>query len=79
MDGLIILGILIGAILLIWLLISVAREFQRIAALKGHTEKRYFWWTLFLGMVGMMMVVALPDRAAEKAAANAPNDELPEL
>ena len=34
---------------------------QRIAELKGHYEKRYFWITFFLWIVGMLLVIALPD------------------
>lgn len=79
MDALIILGSLIVLGLLIWLLVSIAREFQRIAAMKGHPEKRYFWWTLFLGMVGMMMVAALPNNASKPQQDNAADDELPEI
>lgn len=50
----------IGAIILIIVWGFVAAEFRRIAALKGHDEAKYFWWTFLLGPVGMMMVVALP-------------------
>ena len=58
MEGLIFLG----AIIFLAILAYVAMEFRRIAALKGHNEIRYFWWTFLLGPVGMLMVVALPDR-----------------
>ena len=79
MDFLILLGILVAAGLLIYLLICIAKEFQHIAAMKGHPEKRWFWWTLFLGMIGMLMVVALPDNRIE-AQKDAPADEeLPEI
>ena len=71
--------IILGAIVWIVLMIFVAQAFRDIAEMKGHNAEKYFWWTLILGVFGMLMVVALPDRAAEKAAANAPNDELPEL
>ena len=47
--------------------------------MKGHTEKCYFWWTLFLGMVGMMMVVALPSNRIEAQQENAADEELPEI
>jgi hypothetical protein len=79
MDELIVLGILVAAGLLIWLQICVAKEFQRIAVMKGHTEKSYFWWTLFLGMVGMMMVVALPSNRTEAQQEKAADEELPEI
>ena len=56
--------IIMGAILVIVLMIFVAQAFQDIAEMKGHSERKYFWWTLFLGVIGMLMVVALPDLKA---------------
>ena len=35
--------------------------FRDIAEMKGHEGRKYFWWTFILGLVGMMMVIALPD------------------
>ena len=29
--------------------------------MKGHHEKRYFWITFSLWIVGMLLVIALPD------------------
>ena len=69
--------IVLGAILVIVLWYFIGKEFQRIAAMKGHEETRYFWWTLLLGPVGMMMVVALPQKAA--APEEVKPDELPEI
>ena len=73
MEGLIILGAI--AVIVLWYF--VAAEFRRIAAMKGHDEARYFWWTFLLGPVGMLMVVALPQKAA--APVEAGTDELPEI
>ena len=51
--------------LLGWLIGSIAvlliQYFQRIAEMKGHHEKRYFWITFSLWIVGMLLVIALPD------------------
>ena len=55
------LGWLIGSIAVLLIQYFVAREFQRIAEMKGHHEKRYFWITFFLWIVGMLLVIALPD------------------
>lgn len=63
------------AFLILWY--YVAAEFRRIAAMKGYDEPRYLWWTFFLGLVGMLMVVALPQKAA--APAEVKTDELPEI
>ena len=73
MEGLIFLGAV--AVLVLWYF--VAAEFRRIAAMKGHDEARYFWWTFFLGPVGMLMVVALPSEKKLPEVVN--TDELPEI
>ncbi len=39
----------------------VAKQFSYIAEMKGHRGSTYFWFTFILGVVGMLMVVALPD------------------
>ena len=85
MEALTILGGIGG--LVVW--IFVALEFQKIAAMKGYDEAKYFWWTLLLGPVGMLMVVALPQRidipAAPAPIVQAPpaetplSDELPDI
>lgn len=80
MEALIFLGSI--AVIVLW--VFVAREFRKIAAMKGHDEAKYFWWTFFMGPVGMLMVVALPQRIEASAAptptaaAPAP-DELPDI
>ena len=57
-----------------------AKEFEKIAAMKGHTEKRYFWWTFLFGLFGMPMVIALPDRGNVAAQTKGQAiDELPDL
>ncbi len=53
-------------------------EFARIAEMKGHTERKYFWWTFLLMPVGMAMVIALPTCAAGAGKA-AKHDELPDI
>lgn len=60
--------IVIGAIILIIVWACVSAEFRRIAAMKGHNEAKYFWWTLFMGPVGMLMVIALPQQAQSSGA-----------
>ncbi len=77
--------IFIGALLLLVLLYAVGNEFQRIAEMKGHTDKKYLWWTFLFPLAGMAMVIALPDRgsAPKKEAAaveeKPAEEELPEL
>ena len=49
--------------LVIWWFITI--EFQQIVEMKGYSDKRYFWWTFFLGLIGILMVIALPDRSSK--------------
>lgn len=51
------LGIVIGLVIDYF----VAQKFAEIAEMKGHIGNTYFWYTFFLGVVGMLMVIALPD------------------
>jgi len=58
--------IIIGIIILIAIQYNIAKVFQQIAEAKYFEGKPYFYWTFFLGIVGMLMVIALPDRNIEK-------------
>ena len=74
----IILGIVIVVALLIFLDYKIASEFRDIAEEKGYDYvNKYFWYTFFLGIIGMLMVIALPDKNA-RANGNY-TGELPEL
>lgn len=42
--------------------ILVAREFGRIAEDKGYEERKYYVLPFFLGIIGYLLIVALPDR-----------------
>ena len=61
-GGIGILIVLIVAALALWLAIYVAKQFAQVALEKGHTGKRYFHLCFWLGMVGYLLVIALPDR-----------------
>ena len=56
----VLLFVLILAVLLfvMWL---IAAKFSAIAEEKGHYG--YFWWVFIFGIIGMILVAALPDRA----------------
>lgn len=69
---LILLMILMPVIILLALNFIIAREFRRIAEDKGHNGRRYFHFCFWLGLVGMLMVIALPDRAGQAAASSSP-------
>lgn len=49
-------------ILLVMLWHAVAKNFARIAADKGYTEKKWFHYCFWLGLVGILMVCAMPDK-----------------
>ena len=55
-----ILSVLVGIILDY----IIATEFAQIAEAKGHEHKKYFWFTFIFMPIGMLMVVALPDRGS---------------
>ena len=38
----------------------IAKEFADIAEMKGHSGTRYGAFTFFFGVIGMLMVIALP-------------------
>ena len=54
----------------------IAKCFFEVAEAKGHHDKKYFWICFWLGAVGYLLVVALPDRGNTQQAAS---DELPDL
>lgn len=69
--------VLLIAGVFIWRIVS--REFGRIAGEKGYPARPYARYTFWLGLVGMLMVIALPDRKGAPApmasAADAPAQE----
>jgi hypothetical protein len=77
-----------GAIVFFWIIcIAViliidwfaAKEFESIAAMKGYTSKKYFWWTFLLAIYGIPMIIALPDRNSSAKSVSTQNDDLPEI
>lgn len=43
----------------------IAFEFSQIADEKGYESKKYFLYTFFFGIMGALMVIALPDRSVK--------------
>ena len=39
----------------------IAKKFEEIAEMKGHIGSTYFWFTFLFGVIGMLMVIALPN------------------
>lgn len=58
--GALIFGIIV-IIIGIYINYLISKEFKKAAELKGYMEKRYFWITFFLSVVGMLLIIALPD------------------
>ena len=54
----------------------ISKEFEFIAFEKGYNGKRYFWYAFFMGFVGYLLVIALPNKSMS---INDYDDELPEL
>lgn len=78
MEFFLLLLCIASAALSIWVYYLISREFYRAAVMKGHTEKKYLWLPFFLGIIGYLLVIALPNKNAVSVAQSA-NDELPEL
>ena len=67
---------IVACAIALWIDYLIAREFYFAAQEKGYSGKKYLWICFFLGMVGYLLVIALPNRASAKVEAN---DELPPL
>ncbi len=52
--------LLIAIFIFIWF--KVAKNMARIAADKGYTERKWFHYVFWLGLVGFLMVCAMPDK-----------------
>ena len=62
--------------------VLIAAAFQEISEMKGYTERKYFWYSVFFTLAGWLMIVALPDRkqkTVEEADHNRESEELPDL
>lgn len=74
--GLLVFFYLIILGLVIWLDWYLAQQFYEAARDKGYNDKKYMWICFWLGAVGYLLVIALPDRGNSLAAIS---DALPEL
>ena len=57
----------IGGIVAIIICAAFASAFKKIAEEKGHDGSKYFWLCFLFGVIGMIMVAALPDRKLMEA------------
>lgn len=58
--------------------ILLAREFYKIAVMKGWSSKKYFWFPVLTAFAGYLLVIALPDKGGVDIAALV-SDDLPDL
>ena len=58
---------IIGIVFELIIAYIAACKFSEIAEMKGHKGREYFRYTFWLGIIGMLMVIALPNlKTAEK-------------
>ena len=55
--------IVLGSIIVLYINYAIANEFQIAAKDKGYPERKYFWYCFFFGIIGYLMVIALPDHS----------------
>lgn len=60
----------------IWIDWYIAKQFYAAAQAKGYPDRKYLWICFWLGFVGYLLVIALPDRGNTPQAIS---DELPDL
>lgn len=70
---------------IVWLVLwyFIAKEFEKIAEFKGFDGKKYFWWTFWTGIIGTLMVIALPSKEIvtqnDSKALQTVEDDLPDI
>lgn len=55
---------LIIPIIILILIINIvfANEFRSVARDKGYDSIKYFWYVFIFGIIGMLLVIALPNK-----------------
>lgn len=56
---------LVFLVIVLWVNYLISREFYRAANAKGFYEKKYLWIPFWLGVVGYLLVIALPTKRVE--------------
>ena len=51
----------LGIIIALVINVVIANKFVEIAEMKGHYGGDYFWYVFLFGIIGMLMVIALPN------------------
>lgn len=50
------------AVLALIVQIKIANNMARIAADKGYTERKWWHYVFWLGLIGILMICAMPDK-----------------
>lgn len=60
-----IIMIILGIVAIIFFYASyvIANEFYNIAIWKGYLDKKYFWYCFFFSILGILLVIALPNKS----------------
>ncbi len=77
MEKNVIFAVLIFAVIIV-VSYLVAREFYKAAVMKGWAARKYFWLPFLLGIVGYLLIIALPDRGGSHMSVLV-SDDLPEI
>lgn len=48
--------------LIIFIQVKIANNMARIAADKGYTERKWWHYVFWLGIIGILMICAMPDK-----------------
>lgn len=62
-----------------WVNYLIAREFYRAAEAKGFHSKKYLWIPFWLGLVGYLLVIALPTKRIEVSSNSEENQYTPKF
>ena len=76
MGTAVLLLVAVVALCLAWYL---ANRFYEVAQEKGFTDRKYLWICFWLGAIGYLLVIALPDRGKSVLVNPVVADELPEV
>lgn len=67
MEFLLLLLVLALIAAVLWVTVFIAREFSAIAHAKGYDERRYWHVAFWLGLVGYLIIIGLPDKNTRNA------------
>ncbi len=67
----------LGIIIALIINVVIANKFVEIADMKGHHGSDYFWFVFLFGIIGMLMVIALPNQKAPTASTLSEKKDIP--